>query len=32
MIGIIIVSTIVLWATFLFWLAAKMIAWIDAIR
>ena len=32
MIGIIIVSTIVLWATFLFWLAAKMIAWIAAIR
>jgi hypothetical protein len=32
MIGIIIVATIVLWATFLFWLAAKMIAWIATIR
>lgn len=32
MIVIIIVSTIVLWATFLFWLAAKIIAWIAAVR
>lgn len=28
--GIIIVATIVLWATFLFWLATRMIVWIAA--
>jgi hypothetical protein len=30
MFGIIIVATIVLWATFLFWLATRMIVWIAA--
>jgi hypothetical protein len=31
MIGLIIVATIVLWGTFLLWLATRMIAWIAAI-